>query len=99
MDFAEILAALFREVLQRSLNYDFLRVTTGSRDLYFVFASLSTTGPQRNLRVFQVLGSESVSEEDLFGQWYLVSLDRHHQLVAIGFVGVNPRLSLTGFFL
>ena len=45
------------------------------------------------------VGGESVSEEDLFGQGYLVSLDRYHQLVAIVFVGVNPRLGFSGFFL
>jgi hypothetical protein len=81
------------------LNCDFLRITTGSRYLYFIFASLSAAGPQSNLRVFQICGGESVSEEDFFGQRYLVSLDRCHQLVAVILVGVNPRLGLSGFFL
>ena len=36
---------LFCEVLQGSLNCDFLRLTTGGRYLYFVFASLSSARP------------------------------------------------------
>ena len=36
---------LFCEVLQGSLNCDFLRLTTGGGYLYFVFASLSSARP------------------------------------------------------
>jgi hypothetical protein len=36
---------LFCEVFQGSLNCDFLRLTTGGRYLYFVFASLSSARP------------------------------------------------------
>src|SRR5215510_13207637 len=90
---------LFCEVLQRPLNCDFLRITTGGRYLYFVFASLSSARPQTNLRIFQIFSGESVSEEDFFGQGYLVSLDRSHQLVAVVLISVNPGLSLNGFFL
>ena len=35
----------------------------------------------------------------MFGQAYLVSLDRDHQLVTIVLIGVNPGLGLSGFFL
>ena len=83
------LPQLFCEVLQRSLDCDFLGITTGDRDFYFVFASLSAASPQSNLRVFQVFGGKSVSEEHLFGQRHLVGLDRYHQLVVIVFVGLN----------
>src|SRR6266498_1065304 len=38
-------------------------------------------------------------EEDLFGQGYLVSLDRSHQLVAVVLIGANPGLGFIGFFL
>lgn len=81
------------------MNCDFLRVTTGGRYLYFVFASLSSARPQTNLCIFQIFSGESVSEEDFFGQCYLVSLDRYHHLVAVVLIGVNPGLGLSGFFL
>jgi hypothetical protein len=42
--FGKIVAS-FCEVLQGPLNRDFLRITTGGRYLYFVFASLSSARP------------------------------------------------------
>ena len=93
------LPQLFCEVLQRSLDCDFLGITTGDRDFYFVFASLSAAGPQSNLRGCQVFGGKSISKKHLFGQRHFVGLDRHHQLIAIVFVGFNMCLSFNGLFL
>jgi len=53
------------------LNYDFLEITTADRYLYFVFAYLSSADPKGNLRIFQIFNGESISEKNLFGQWYL----------------------------
>lgn len=63
---------LFCEVLQGSSNCDFLRITTGGRYFYFVFASLTSARLQSNLRIFQVLRGESVSGQDFFSHGYFV---------------------------
>lgn len=95
----QICRKLFCEVIQRSRDCDFLRITAPGSDFYFVFYSLSTTGSQNNFCVFQIFSGKSVSKENLFGQRHLVRFHRNHQLIAIGFVGVNTRLRFTGFFL
>ena len=81
------------------MNYDFLRITTSDRYLYCVFSSLSAARPQTNLRVLQVFGGESVSEEDFFGQGYLVNLYSSLKLVAVAFISANPGLGFIGFLL
>src|SRR4029077_10132032 len=91
--------ALFREVLARPLDYDFLRITTGGRDLQFVPASLSSASPQRNLRIFQIFHGKSVSEKDFLGQTYLVKLYGSPKLVTVVFFSMNPGLGFIGFFL
>lgn len=89
----------FCEVLQGSLNRDFLGITASDRYLYLVFSSLPAARPQTNLRVLQIFGDESVSEEDLFGQADLVKLYSALELVAVAFISANPSLGFIGYFL
>ena len=87
----------FCEVLQCSLNCDFLGITTSDRYIYAVFSSLSAARQESNLRVLQIFGGESVSEQDFFCQGYLVKLYSSLKLVAVGFISANPGLGFIGF--
>jgi len=81
------------------LNGDLFWITTGGRDLEFVFASLSSARAQSNLRTFQICRGKPVSKQDFFGRIYLVKLYGSFELIAIGLLSVNPRFGFFCFFL